>query len=131
MIGVMVASNQDEGVVAGHARYTYRLRPSTTAHRALLCEWDRCRWVWNECVAASRAAHKARKKCGPAWLDKQLTQWRTTNRLRAGASVPQHQTIRVFAKSRPKALKDTAPVCPCAGAPGCPGSGRRPWQRRH
>lgn len=26
-------------------RYTYRLRMSNTAHRALLSEWDKCRWV--------------------------------------------------------------------------------------
>ncbi|MFI1482981.1 RNA-guided endonuclease TnpB family protein, partial [Streptomyces sp. NPDC020747] len=36
---------------AGHARYTYRLRVPSTARTALVAEWDRCRWVWNECVA--------------------------------------------------------------------------------
>ncbi|WP_460764171.1 RNA-guided endonuclease InsQ/TnpB family protein, partial [Nocardiopsis oceani] len=92
---------------AGHARYTYRLRVSSTAKRALSAEWDRCRWVWNQCVSASQAAHKACEKCGPAMLDKQLTGWRADNAwLRAGASVPQQQTIRDFAKSRTKALKD-------------------------
>lgn len=40
---------------AGHARYTYRLRVSSAARTALAAEWDRCRWVWNECVAKSRA----------------------------------------------------------------------------
>ncbi|MFI6995583.1 hypothetical protein ACIBOT_44970, partial [Nonomuraea wenchangensis] len=34
----------------GHARYTYRLRVSSTALALLLAEWDRCRWVWNQCV---------------------------------------------------------------------------------
>ncbi|MFJ5561701.1 RNA-guided endonuclease TnpB family protein, partial [Streptomyces sp. NPDC093250] len=38
----------------GHARYAYRLRVSSTARTALIAEWDRCRWIWNECVAKSR-----------------------------------------------------------------------------
>ncbi|SFN42278.1 putative transposase [Streptomyces sp. cf124] len=42
---------------SGHAWYTYRLRVSSTARTALAAEWDRCRWVWNECVAKSRAVH--------------------------------------------------------------------------
>ncbi|MDA2811734.1 transposase [Nocardiopsis sp. RSe5-2] len=95
------------GEGAGHARYTYRLRLSNTARRSLLREWGRCRWVWNACVAASKAAHKAREKCGPARLCRMLTGWRSTRRwLRRGASMPQQQTVRDFAKSRAKALKD-------------------------
>jgi putative transposase len=31
-------------------RYRYRLRPGATATAALLAEWDRCRWVWNQAV---------------------------------------------------------------------------------
>ena len=97
-----------------HARYTYRLRVSSTAHAALLAEWDRCRWVWNECVAKSRAvqAHNRarpgdRQTCGPARLDKMLTQARErTPWLRAGSSVPQQQIIRDFGKARAKAQKD-------------------------
>ncbi|WP_415840938.1 helix-turn-helix domain-containing protein, partial [Nocardiopsis rhodophaea] len=90
----------------GSARYTYRLRLSATAHRSLLAEWGRCRWVWNQCVAESRAAHKAAETCGPARLDKMLTGWRSGRKwLRKGASVPQQQTIRDFAKSRSKAQK--------------------------
>lgn len=97
-----------------HARYTYRLRVSSTAHAALLAEWDRCRWVWNECVAKSRAVHahnrahpQDRQTCGPARLDKMLTQARErTPWLRAGSSVPQQQVIRDFGKARAKAQKD-------------------------
>ncbi|MDX3098613.1 transposase, partial [Streptomyces sp. ME19-03-3] len=33
---------------SGHARYTYRLRVSSTARAGLVAEWARCRWVWNE-----------------------------------------------------------------------------------
>jgi putative transposase len=96
-----------EAEEAGHARYTYRVRVSSTALAALLAEWDRCRWVWNQCVAESRAAHKAEQTCGPAQLDKMLTGWRAEHEwLRAGASVPQQQIIRDFATSRAKALKD-------------------------
>lgn len=74
----------------GHARFTFRLRLSSAALSALLAEWDRCRWVWNQCVGASRAAHKAGEGCGPAALDKMLTGWRAEHAwLRAGASVPQ------------------------------------------
>jgi predicted RNA-binding Zn-ribbon protein involved in translation (DUF1610 family) len=31
-------------------RYTYRLRPGATAEDALVSEWHRCRWLWNEAV---------------------------------------------------------------------------------
>ncbi|MFE3754805.1 RNA-guided endonuclease InsQ/TnpB family protein [Nocardia tengchongensis] len=89
------------------ARYTYRLRVCVTAERSLNAEWDRCRWVWNQCVAESRAAHKVGEPCGPAALDKMLTGWRAEHEwLRDGASVPQQQIIRDFGKSRAKALKD-------------------------
>jgi putative transposase len=57
-------------------RYTYRVRVSAAAERALRAEWDRCRWVWNQCVAESRQAWKDKRECGPAGLDKMLTAWR-------------------------------------------------------
>jgi putative transposase len=41
---------------AGRARYTYRLRVSSSARTALEAEWARCRWIWNECVAKSKAS---------------------------------------------------------------------------
>ena len=31
-------------------RYSYRLRPGAMAERALLEEWHRCRFLWNEAV---------------------------------------------------------------------------------
>ncbi|MFF5978000.1 RNA-guided endonuclease InsQ/TnpB family protein [Streptomyces olindensis] len=92
---------------AEHARYTYRLRVSSTAPAALLAEWDRCRWIWNECVARSRKAYRDGEKCGPALLDKMLTSARaSTPWLAKGSSVPQQQAIRDFGASRAKALKD-------------------------
>ncbi|WP_030542665.1 RNA-guided endonuclease TnpB family protein [Streptomyces albus] len=113
---------------AGHARYTYRLRVSSTARAGLMTEWARCRWVWNECVAMSRKVHTANRTnpdgkvtCGPAQLDKMLTEARTTmSWLRQGASVPQQQTIRDFAKSRAKALKDIKAKLPVRQRAGMP-----------
>lgn len=48
----------------GHARFTYRLRLSSAARAALEAEWDRCRWIWNECVAKSRAVHLHNRATG-------------------------------------------------------------------
>lgn len=106
---------------AGYARYTYRLRMSSAALASLLAEWDRCRWVWNQCVAESRAAHKAKQKCGPARLDRMLTGWRGEHQwLREGGSVPQQQIIRDFARSRAKALKDIKARLPIKQRAGMP-----------
>jgi len=112
---------------AGHARYTYRLRVSSTALAGLDAEWARCRWVWNECVAMSRKFlslnETATEKvtCGPAQLDKMLTEARTTmGWLREGASVPQQQIIRDFGKSRAKALQDIQAGLPMRQRAGMP-----------
>ncbi|MGW5674227.1 RNA-guided endonuclease InsQ/TnpB family protein [Streptomyces sp. NPDC003860] len=112
---------------AGHARWTFRLRVSSTACRALLAEWDRCRWVWNECVAKSKAVHlhnKAtgeKRTCGPAQLDKMLTRAREAAPwLREGSSVPQQQIIRDFGTSRAKAHKDIKDRLPMARRAGMP-----------
>ena len=113
---------------AGHARYTYRLRVSPTARTCLMTEWDRSRWVWNECVAKSRQIHAHNRAhpddkltCGPAQLDKMLTEARAKLPwLRDGASVPQQQTIRDFAKSRSKALKDIEKRLPMRQRAGMP-----------
>lgn len=126
MFDVMTTANrQAEG--AGHARYTYRLRVSSTARAGLEAEWARCRWVWNECVAMSRKVHHLNRDaaekttCGPAQLDKMLTEARTAmSWLREGSSVPQQQTIRDFAKSRTKALKDIKAKLPVRQRAGMP-----------
>lgn len=84
------------------ARYTFRLRVSPTARTQLLAEWDRCRWEWNECVAKAKAVHahnklhpEEKQTCGPAQLDRMLTEARRVAPwLREGASVPQQQIIR-------------------------------------
>ncbi|MEV0775604.1 transposase [Streptomyces sp. NPDC050428] len=114
----MVQAAAAEG---GHARYTYRLRVSSTARTALVAEWDRCRWVWNECVAKSRAVHLHNKAtgqnatCGPAQLDRMLTGARArTPWLREGSSVVQQQAIRDFGRSRGKAHQDIRERLPLA-----------------
>lgn len=109
------------GGETGLARYTYRLRVSSTARTALEAEWARCRWIWNECRARSKKAHAEDEKCGPARLDKMLTEARTANAwLRDGSSVPQQQIIRDFAKSRAKALKDIKARLPLRQRAGMP-----------
>ncbi|MFI6360427.1 RNA-guided endonuclease InsQ/TnpB family protein [Streptomyces sp. NPDC050743] len=112
---------------AGHARYTFRVRLSNTARRRLEAEWDRCRWIWNECVAKSRQVHVQGKAggekltCGPGQLDKMLTEARgATPWLAEGASVPQQQVIRDFARSRAKALKDIKDRLPMHRRAGMP-----------
>lgn len=122
------AGDAAETCDSAHARYKYRLRVSSSAEVALLGEWDRCRWVWNECVAKAHQVHLHNRtnpddklRCGPAQLDRMLTDARAhLPWLRAGASVPQQQAIRDFAKSRSKALsdiKDRASIRHRAGMP--------------
>ncbi|MFE2474081.1 RNA-guided endonuclease InsQ/TnpB family protein, partial [Streptomyces mirabilis] len=117
---------------AGHARYTYRLRVSSSARTALEAEWARCRWIWNECVAKSKAVHLhnrttgEKRTCGPAQLDKMLTGARErTPWLREGSSVPQQQLIRDFGKSRAKAHKDIRERLPQRQRAGMPG-----WKKK-
>ncbi|WP_406395128.1 RNA-guided endonuclease InsQ/TnpB family protein [Streptomyces sp. NBC_00887] len=113
---------------SGHARYTFRLRVSSTGLTGLEGEWARCRWVWNECVAVSRRVHITNRTagekvtCGPAQLDRMLTEARATlGWLREGASVPQQQVIRDFGRSRAKALKDIRAKLPMRQRAGMPG----------
>ncbi|MGW0390247.1 RNA-guided endonuclease InsQ/TnpB family protein [Streptomyces sp. NPDC003042] len=115
---------------AGYARWTFRVRVSSTALAALMAEWDRCRWVWNECCAKSKQTHvwnkdrpegEDKRTCGPAQLDKMLTEARTGNTwLREGSSVPQQQLIRDFGKSRAKAQKDIKDRLPMRQRAGMP-----------
>lgn len=117
--GMTIPAHHEHGI--GNARFGFRLRLSSTAERALLAEWDRCRWVWNECVAQSKAAHRAGATCGPAQLDKMLTGWRAEKSwLRKGTSVPQQQTIRDFGRSRARALKDIVEGLPVRQRAGMP-----------
>ncbi|PKT68059.1 transposase [Streptomyces populi] len=75
----------------------------------------------------SRKVHAANRDavekttCGPAQLDRMLTEARTAMAwLREGSSVPQQQIIRDFAKSRAKALKDIKTGLPMRQRAGMP-----------
>jgi putative transposase len=77
-------------------RYRYRLRPGATALTALLREWDRCRWVWNQAVARLNESGE--------WVrDDALTGWRGEHDwLREGSVVAQQQMLRNFRAKRAK-----------------------------
>jgi putative transposase len=101
-------------------RYTYRLRPGTQAERALLDEWHRCRFLWNEAVHQ----HNTGRKPTFGKLSRLLTEARAaTGWLRAGSQVAQQQTLRTYdaalndsyrikgrGKPRFKARKKTVPT---------------------
>lgn len=125
-------TRRQAGEESGRARYSYRLRVSSTALTGLSAEWARCRWVGNACVTMSRKAHDLNKSatdmrtCGPARLDKMLTEARTAlGWLREGSSVPQQQTIRDFGESRAKAFKDIKAKLPVRQRAGMPRTKRK------
>ncbi|MBO3744223.1 RNA-guided endonuclease InsQ/TnpB family protein [Actinoplanes flavus] len=77
-------------------RYTYRLRPGRQALAALLAEWSRCRWLWNEAVHQQKSGRK------PTFgrLSKLLTEARARFCwLRDGSQVAQQQTLRTYMMS--------------------------------
>ncbi|WP_203828289.1 RNA-guided endonuclease InsQ/TnpB family protein [Actinoplanes palleronii] len=74
-------------------RYTYRLRPGRMAEAALLAEWGRCRWLWNEAVHQQKTGRKP-TMCK---LSKLLTDARGRQAwLREGSQVAQQQTLRTY-----------------------------------
>ncbi|MFC7450070.1 RNA-guided endonuclease InsQ/TnpB family protein [Rhodococcus daqingensis] len=75
-------------------RYTYRVRPGRTAECALLAEWHRCRFLWNEAVHQQKSGGKTTF----GKLGRLLTDARSRSRwLRAGSQVAQQQTLRTYA----------------------------------
>lgn len=83
-------------------RYRYRLRPGATAERALIEEWHRCRWVWNDAVAQMRAGQRITL----TGLGKQLTAHRANlDWLRAGSQDAQQQELRTFLLAHSHAFK--------------------------
>ncbi len=84
------------GVQTRTLRYTYRLRPGAAAERALVAEWDRCRWVWNQAVAHLNTTRE--------WVrDTHLTAWRKEHPwLAAGSVVTQQQMLRSFRAKQAK-----------------------------
>lgn len=76
--------------------YRDRLRPGAAALAALLGEWDRCRWAWNQAVARLNESGE--------WVrDDVLTSWRREHDwLREGSVVAQQQMLRNFRAKRAK-----------------------------
>ena len=75
-------------------RYTCHLRPGAQAERALIAEWHRCRFLWNEAVHQQKAGNK------PALckLSKMLTEARGRFAwLQDGSQVAQQQALRTYA----------------------------------
>ena len=80
--------------MAETVRYTYRLRPGAQAEAALLAEWGRCRWLWNEAVHQQRT----RRPVSKGRLGKLLTEARRANAwLRDGWQNTQAETLNTYA----------------------------------
>jgi putative transposase len=82
-------------------RYTYRLRPGRMAQAALLAEWSRCRWLWNE------SGHQQKTGCRPTFakLSRMLTDARARLAwLRDGSQVAQQQTLRTYGDALDKSF---------------------------
>jgi len=74
-------------------RYTYRLRPGAQAEVALLAEWNRCRFLWNEAVHMQKTGQRPNF----AGLCKLLTEARgRLVWLREGSQVAQQQVLRTY-----------------------------------
>lgn len=83
-------------------RYTYRLRPGAQAEAALLAEWGRCRWLWNE--AAHQ--HRTRRPVSKGRLGKLLTEARRANGwLREGWQNTQAETLNTYADALYQSFK--------------------------
>ncbi|NGP04353.1 transposase [Rhodococcus sp. 14C212] len=77
-------------------RYNYRLRPGATAAAALIEEWHRCRFLWNEAVHQFTTGRK------PSFgtPGRQLTEARARSSwLRDGSQVAQQQMLRTYAQA--------------------------------
>lgn len=82
--------------------YTYRLRPGAQAQGALLTEWHRSRFLWNEAVHQNQIGNKP-TLCK---LSKLLTEARGRSAwLRSGSQVAQQQTLRTYAQSLDNSFK--------------------------
>ncbi len=83
-------------------RYSYRLRPGAQAERALLAEWHRCRFLWNEAVHQQKSGEKPTF----AKLSKMLTEARKrTAWLREGSQVAQQQVLRSYGQALDHSFK--------------------------
>lgn len=90
------------GCVEEIVRYTYRLRPGARAVSALISEWHRTRFLWNDAVSRMRRSEKV----SFGVLSKNLTALRAEHDwLREGSQVAQQQELRTFAQSFDQSFK--------------------------
>lgn len=74
-------------------RYNYRLRPGAKAESALIAEWHRTRFLWNDAVEQVKSGNRTTF----ALLCKRLTSLRGSNEwLRSGSTVTQQQELKNF-----------------------------------
>jgi putative transposase len=74
-------------------RYTYRLRPGRQAEHALLAEWGRCRWLWNEAVHQQKSGRTPTR----GKLGRLLTEARASlSWLREGSQDAQAYALRTY-----------------------------------
>jgi putative transposase len=100
----MSVSSPTVQVVGEIVRYTYRLRPGARAERALMAEWHRRRWLWNEAVHQQKSGRRP-TLCK---LSELLTQARACSAwLREGSQVAQQQTLRTYAQALGHAYQPT------------------------
>ncbi len=90
-------SNMEETV-----RYNYRLRPGSRARQALIADWHRTRFLWNDAVAKMRNGEDVSFKTLSASLTAKRAEldW-----LKAGAQVTQQQELRTFAQALTHSFK--------------------------
>lgn len=83
-------------------RYTYRLRPGAMAERALVSEWHRTRYLWNDAVEQMRAGNSL----SLGRLSARLTTLRGEHDwLRDGSQVAQQQELRTFTQALDHSFK--------------------------
>ncbi len=84
-------------------RFNYRLRPGVVAERALVGEWHRCRWLWNQLVCAGK---RKPYKTHPLPGDKDLTEARARLPwLGEGSQNAQQQLLRTFRSKRARGAR--------------------------
>jgi putative transposase len=88
-------------------RYTYALRVSKTSKLALNTEWDRARWIWNQCVGRDIDMRNEGENIPSGYgLAKELTDWRGRYEwLRNGSQNVQQNTVLSWAKNRQMVFK--------------------------
>lgn len=83
-------------------RYTYRLRPGALAERALIDEWHRCRFLWNEAVGLRADGKRPTGKM----VSRMLTQTRATSSwLRNGWQDAQAAMLRNWTMANDQSFK--------------------------